>query len=73
MIILTPLFTQWDPYSLFFDKLMPLLTQKKEFHKGTIIPIRKMVNKVKELNAFFFGMVQEIKKKMRTIVQGVAR
>ena len=26
LTVLTPLFTQWGPYSLFFDKLMPMLT-----------------------------------------------
>ena len=35
--ILTPLCTQWGPYSLFFDKLTHLLTHKKDLTKETIV------------------------------------
>ena len=35
--ILTPLFNKWGPYSLFFDKLTQLLTQKKDLPKVTIV------------------------------------
>ena len=58
--ILTPLFNQWGPYSLFFDKLTQFLTQKKDLPKVTIVQTRKMINKVKELNSFFTGKLQSV-------------
>ena len=51
--VLNPLFNQWGPYSIFFDKLTHLLTQKKGLLKDTIVQTRKLLNKVKDLNSFF--------------------
>ena len=35
--VLTLLFNQWGPYSLFFDKITQLLTKKKDLPKVTIV------------------------------------
>ena len=51
--LLSPLFTTWGPYTLFFDNLLPLLAQKNDFPKVIIINVRKMINKVKYLNDSF--------------------
>ena len=67
---LTPLFNQWGPYSLFFDKLTQLLTQKKDLPKVTIVQTRKMINKVKDLNSFFSSKLQVVQGKMKSIIEG---
>lgn len=46
-----------------------MLTQK-ELTNGVIIPIRKLINRVKELSGFFFGKLQFIQYKMKTIAIG---
>lgn len=50
---------------------MPLLTQFKELPKGTIVPVRKMIGKVKELNAFFSGKLLLIQNKVKFLIEGV--
>lgn len=50
---------------------MPLLTQFKELPKGTIVPVRKMIGRVKELNAFFSGKLLQIQNKVNFLVEGV--
>lgn len=49
---------------------MSLLIQHKELPKGTIVHVRKMMNKVKELNTFFTGKLWVVQNKMKTITQG---
>lgn len=50
---------------------MPLLGQKKEFPKATIIYVRKLIGKVKELNAFFTRKGKLIQGKMKLVTEGV--
>lgn len=69
LFILSQLFTKWGPYIPFFDSLVPIIAQKKEFPKETIISTRKMVNKVKDSNAFFSGK-QIINNKMKNVANG---
>ena len=69
--ILTPLFNQWGPYSLFFDKLTHFLTQKKDLPKATIVQTKKLINKVKDLNSFFTSKFQAVQRKMKSIAKGV--
>ena len=58
--LLSPLFTTWGPYSQFFHNIIPMLAQKKDLPKVMIINVRKMINKLKELNGFFAGKLQLI-------------
>ena len=69
--VLTPLFNQWGPYSLFFDNITHFLTQKKILPKATIVQTRKMLNTIKDLNSFFIGKLQAVQGKMKSIVEGV--
>lgn len=69
--IFGPLFTKWGPYLQLFDRLIPLLTQFKELPKGTIIPIRKMIGRVRDLNAFFIEKLQLIQNRMRFLIDGI--
>ena len=48
LALLTPLHKQWGPYNQFFDKLITIMTLKKELPKEIIIPTRRMIGKVKE-------------------------
>lgn len=50
---------------------MPLLSQHKDFPKGTIVPVRKMIGRVRELNAFFTRKLQIIQNKMKLLTDGV--
>jgi hypothetical protein len=68
--LLSPLFSQWGPYIQFFDRLVPLLTQKKELPKEIIVPIRKMIHQVKELNSFFSGKIEAVRGKLKSIALG---
>ena len=69
--LLSPLFKTWGPYIHFFDSLVPLLPQRKEFSKGVIINVRKMINMVKELNRIFSSKMQLIQGKMKIIATGI--
>ena len=68
--LLSTLFAKWGPYIQFFDRLVPLLTQKKELPKEIIVPIRKMIHQVKELNSFFKGKIEAIRRKLKSIALG---
>lgn len=50
---------------------MPLLTQHKELPKGTIVPIRKMIGRVRELNAFFTRKFKIVQNKMKLLIEPV--
>lgn len=69
--ILNPLFTKWDPYLQFFNRLVPLLTQFKELPKGTTISVRKLIGWIRDLNAFFILKLQVVQNKMRWITDAV--
>lgn len=69
--ILGPLFTQWGPYHQFFDKLVPMLGEKKELPKVTIVSIRKLIGKVRDLNAFFIGKLKIIQSKVKFVADGI--
>jgi hypothetical protein len=69
--ILGPLFTQWGPYLQFFDKLVPMLGEKKELPKVTIVSVRKLIGKVRDLNAFFIGKLKNIQNKVKFVADGI--
>lgn len=50
---------------------MPLLTQKKELPKGTIVPVRKIISRVSGLISFFTGKIQIVHNKVKLITQGI--
>jgi hypothetical protein len=69
--ILGPLFTQWGPYLQFFDKLVPMLGEKKELPKVTIVSVRKLIGKVRDLNAFFIGKLKIIQSRAKFVIDGI--
>jgi hypothetical protein len=69
--ILGPLFTRWGPYLQFFDKLVPILGEKKELPKVTIVSVRKLIGKVRDLNAFFTGKLKLIQNRVKFVVDGI--